>query len=133
MRSHRVSSIIISFSRYLLCTTCTKHKQKTLPCTHFTCHGLSPGPGSCLASEQRFVSTVLSAMGASVFCHSKPFMQEAFKGEIQCTILPNQICFLTNHNMFHEAEIQLLMLSSNQNIVVHRKGNSNVNFTLSHF
>ena len=47
--------------------------------------------------------------------------QEAYKGEIQCLTLPNQICFLTNHNMFHAANLQLLLLSSNQNTVVHRK------------
>ena len=46
--------------------------------------------------------------------------QEAYKGEIQCPILPNQICFITNHDKFHAA-IQLLLLSSNQNTVVHRK------------
>ena len=59
--------------------------------------------------------------------------QEDYKGAIQCTVLPNQICFLTNHNMFHAADLQLLLLSSNQNTVVHRKWNSNVIFTLSHF
>ena len=47
--------------------------------------------------------------------------QEAYKGEIQCPVLPNQICFLTNHNKFHAANLQLLLLSSNQNTVVHRK------------
>ena len=59
--------------------------------------------------------------------------QEAYKGEIQCPVLPNQICFLTNHNKFHAADLQLLLLSSNQNTVVHRKLNSNVLFILSHF
>ena len=43
-----------------------------------------------------------------------------------------QTCFLTNHNMFHAADLQLLLLSSNQNTVVHRKWNSNVVFTLCH-
>ena len=47
--------------------------------------------------------------------------QETFKGEIECTVLPNHICFLTNHNNFHVADIQLLLLSSNQNTVVHKK------------
>ena len=36
------------------------------------------------------------------------------KGESQCTVLPNQICFLTNHNNLHAVDIQLLLLSSNQ-------------------
>ena len=40
--------------------------------------------------------------------------QEAYKGEIQCPVLPNQICFLTNHIKFHVADLQLLLLSSNQ-------------------
>ena len=39
--------------------------------------------------------------------------QEAYKGEIECTVLPNHICFLTNNNNFHVAEIQ--------NTVVHKK------------
>ena len=47
--------------------------------------------------------------------------QEAYKGEIQCPLLPNQICFSTNHNKFHADDIKLLLLSSNQNTVVHRK------------
>ena len=47
--------------------------------------------------------------------------QEAYKGEIQCPLLPNQICLLTNHNMFHAANLQLLLLSSNQSTLVHRK------------
>ena len=47
--------------------------------------------------------------------------QEAYKGEIQCPVLPNQIYFLTNHNKFHVADLQLLLLSSNQNTVFHRK------------
>ena len=42
--------------------------------------------------------------------------QEDFKGEIQYTDLPNQICFSTNHNMFHAADLQLLRLT-----VAHRK------------
>ena len=49
------------------------------------------------------------------------FPQEAYKGEIQCTVLPNQICFLSNHSKFHAADLQLLLLSSNQITVVHRK------------
>ena len=44
-----------------------------------------------------------------------------------------QICFWTNHSKFHSADLQLLLLSSNQNTVVHRKWKSNVAFTLSHF
>ena len=47
--------------------------------------------------------------------------QEAYKGEIQCPVLPNQICLLTNHNKFHASDLQLLLLSSNQSTVVHRK------------
>ena len=31
--------------------------------------------------------------------------QEAYKGEIQCLTLPNQIFFLTNHNMFYVADL----------------------------
>ena len=42
------------------------------------------------------------------------YIQEAYKGEIQCPVLPNQICFLTNQNKFHVADLQLLLLSSNQ-------------------
>ena len=34
---------------------------------------------------------------------------------------------------FYAADLQLLLLSSNQDTVVHRKWNSNVVFTLSHF
>ena len=35
--------------------------------------------------------------------------QEDFKGVIQCTVLPNQIFFLTNHDKFHAADLQLLL------------------------
>ena len=50
--------------------------------------------------------------------------QEDFKGVIQCTVLPNQTCFLTKHNKFHAADLQLqLLLFSNKNTVVHRKWN----------
>ena len=48
-------------------------------------------------------------------------IQEAYKGEIQCPNLPNQICFWTNQSKFHAADLQLLLLSSNQNTEVHRK------------
>ena len=58
--------------------------------------------------------------------------QEAYKGEIQCPVLPNQICFLTNHNKFHVADLQLLLLSSNQKQWFTGNGTSNVVFTLSH-
>ena len=58
--------------------------------------------------------------------------QEAYKGEIQCPVLPNQICFLTNHNKFHVAALQLLLLSSNQKQWFTGNGTSNVVFTLSH-
>ena len=45
--------------------------------------------------------------------HSFPEqIQEAYKGEIQCPFLPNQICFLTNHNKFHAADKKLLLLTS---------------------
>ena len=57
----------------------------------------------------------------SACCVLFVWYQEAYKGEIQCPLLPNQICFLTNHNKFHAANTQLLLLSSNQNTVVHRK------------
>ena len=60
-------------------------------------------------------------------------IQEAYKGEIQCLTLPNQICFLTNHNKFHATDIELLLLSSNQSTVVYRKWNLNVVFTLNLF
>ena len=42
--------------------------------------------------------------------------QEAYKGEIQCPLIPNQICLLTNHNKFHAADIQLLLMSSNRGV-----------------
>ena len=48
--------------------------------------------------------------------------QEAYK--------PNM---LLNHSKFHATDLQLLLLSSNQNTVVHRKWNSNVIFTLKYF
>ena len=54
-------------------------------------------------------------------CRVLGIYQEAYKGEIQCLTLPNQICLLTNHNKFHATDIQLLLLSSNQNTVFHRK------------
>ena len=57
------------------------------------------------------------------------FLQEAYKGEIQCPVLPNQACFLTNYNKFHVADLQLLLLSSNQKQWF--TGTSNVVFTLS--
>ena len=50
-----------------------KTQAETLPWKHFICHGLSSGPGPCLASEQSFVSTVttvISATGGGAFCHS---------------------------------------------------------------
>ena len=31
--------------------------------------------------------------------------QEAYKGEIQCPVLPNQICFWTNHSKFQAADL----------------------------
>ena len=58
--------------------------------------------------------------------------QEAYKGEIQCPVLPNQTYFLTNHNKFHVADLQLLLLSSNQKQWFTGNGTSNVVFTLSH-
>ena len=58
--------------------------------------------------------------------------QEAYKGEIRFPVLPNQICFLTNHNKFHVADLQLLLLSSNQKQWFTGNGTSNVVFTLSH-
>ena len=60
------------------------------------------------------------------------YNQEACKGEIQCPVLPNQICFLTNHNKFHVADLQLLLLSSNQKQWFTGNGTLNVVFTLSH-
>ena len=60
--------------------------------------------------------------------------QEAYKGEIQCPVLPNQIYFLTNHNKFHVADLLLLLLllSTNQKQWFTGNGASNVVFTLGH-
>ena len=63
------------------------------------------------------------------------FFIEGFpKGEIQCPVLPNQICFLTNHNKFHVADLLLLLLllSTNQKQWFTGNGASNVVFTLGH-
>ena len=70
---------------------------------------------------QLWSSTAIRNNSESFLFTSIPMMnQEAYKGEIQCTILLNQIFFLTNHNKFRADDIQLLLFS-NQNTVVHRK------------
>ena len=81
---------------------------------------VAPGGGSDRHTHDTPRPVLHWEQGVRLTC-SDGLTQEAYKGEIQCLTLPNQICFLTNHNKFHAANIQLLLLSSNQNTVVHRK------------
>ena len=73
---------------------------------------VSGPPGNCFRSfgaESRSYRILkrVDEGGGGPLCSTRP-------GEIQCPVLPNQICFWTNHSKIHVADLQLLLLSSNQ-------------------